>query len=368
MRNARAMIVALVAMTAMWSAAAAFANDTVPCDGDAECQGPTGPGISFCGTLPGDCGGQKVCQLQLLCLIDAPPVCGCDGTTYDNICAAQAAGASIAHDGACSLASCGIAGECSGKASLKFYSKEANTCYSLKASCKGEFVGAGWSVEIAAGGVEVDVKTNACEFPACSAQGIDPAGLSEVKADCKTQSVGACGDQSTAKASVKRQDNLCVPCCKKPNKKTGSCDDVCPEVCGDGYCGPSEDFDNCHADCAKSSMKKQCGNGVCDIGEEVFCPKDCQCGCIPSEDQETSCGDGVDNDCDGPVDCADSDCVGDAACQPGSCCTANTAPGCDDADCRDAVCAIDSFCCTGMWNSLCVGEAANFPAECGCGG
>ena len=38
-------------------------------------------------------------------------------------------------------------------------------------------------------------------------------------------------------------------------------------------------------------------------------------GCTPTEDPETSCGDGNDNDCDGNIDCADPDCASDANCQ-----------------------------------------------------
>ncbi len=53
--------------------------------------------------------------------------------------------------------------------------------------------------------------------------------------------------------------------------------------------------------------------------------------CTPTEPSEVSCTDGLDNDCDGAVDCADSDCAADPSCggggctlgQPGDPCTSN---------------------------------------------
>jgi spore coat protein CotH len=48
-----------------------------------------------------------------------------------------------------------------------------------------------------------------------------------------------------------------------------------------------------------------CGNGVCDAGEDsCVCPTDCG----PPATTETSCTDGVDNDCDTLIDCYDADC------------------------------------------------------------
>ena len=115
-----------------------------------------------------------------------------------------------------------------------------------------------------------------------------------------------------------------------------------PAVCGDGNCDPGEDPCNCPADCgpppaeicdngvdddcdglidcedgdcAGDSACPTCGDGNCDPGEDPCnCPSDC--GSPPAT--ESNCNDGVDNDCDGLVDCLDDDCTGDAACQTGS--------------------------------------------------
>ena len=53
----------------------------------------------------------------------------------------------------------------------------------------------------------------------------------------------------------------------------------------------------------------------------------------------------------------------------GSCCIANTTPGCDDADCVALICASDPFCCNTAWDGICAGAAAEYcPQACGgCG-
>jgi len=43
---------------------------------------------------------------------------------------------------------------------------------------------------------------------------------------------------------------------------------------------------------------------------------------------------------------------------PGSdCFISNGTPGCDDQQCENTVCAIDSFCCNNVWDSICADEA-----------
>lgn len=56
---------------------------------------------------------------------------------------------------------------------------------------------------------------------------------------------------------------------------------------------------------------------------------------------------------------------GDLCPAAGSCCEPGDAPGCNDGECEDAVCAIDSWCCDVEWDSICAGEANEFCAVCG---
>jgi hypothetical protein len=67
-----------------------------------------------------------------------------------------------------------------------------------------------------------------------------------------------------------------------------------------------------------------CGDSNCDPGEECNCSEDCD-----PPGPETICDDGIDNDCDGSIDCGDSDC------------------GCSDCLPKGSICPSDDDCCTG---------------------
>jgi len=135
------------------------------------------------------------------------------------------------------------------------------------------------------------------------------------------------------------------------------------------------------------STLQTCGDETCDPGEDQCnCPDDC--GTPPST--ETSCTDGIDNDCDTYTDCDDSDCdldpacsCGNGTCDPGedchTCsedCISRTSPPkfaycCGDGTCEGAEnetnCAVD---CGG--GSYCGDETCdpgedqcNCPDDCG---
>jgi hypothetical protein len=72
-----------------------------------------------------------------------------------------------------------------------------------------------------------------------------------------------------------------------------------------------------------------CGDGACGAGENSCnCPQDC--GLPPAT--ETSCTDGIDNDCDAFLDCADADCAAHPSCVV---CLPKGAP-----------CTLDEQCCS----------------------
>jgi len=73
---------------------------------------------------PVGCGPNGQCvERPVFCPSHFAPVCGCDGTTYQNSCRAAAAGASIRHDGACP---CSSSGDC---VPAQFCLKQPLDCY-----------------------------------------------------------------------------------------------------------------------------------------------------------------------------------------------------------------------------------------------
>lgn len=124
-----------------------------------------------------------------------------------------------------------------------------------------------------------------------------------------------------------------------------------PEICDNTL----DDDGDMMIDCADMDCDmKACGSfGVVCLGGACVCPSGAM--------METSCTDMLDEDCDGNADCADADCVMDPACKPVELC----ANGMDDdgdmmIDCADMM-DCDTKAC-GAFGQLCTGGMCVCPS------
>jgi hypothetical protein len=69
------------------------------------------------------------------------------------------------------------------------------------------------------------------------------------------------------------------------------------------------------------------------------------------------------------VDCLDRAHPNCGNAEAGSCTESSPSPGCDDPECCQTICEIDTFCCNYAWSNICVAEAELFcsetPPQCG---
>ncbi len=189
----------------------------------------------------------------------------------------------------------------------------------------------------------------------CNNNGICEAGEDCIScADCDQVSSAFCGNGLCEIGDGEDCQNCPEDCAGKAKGKNPyccgqdvNCDDArctdgyfCrqePRVmacCGDTLCEGQENETSCAVDCADETGSIDCTH----ILDRDVCNAEPGCAwqgsrrsgncalvsggdCTPSEVPETSCGDGLDNDCDTAIDCDDADCSGDPLCQAVDCST-----------------------------------------------
>jgi hypothetical protein len=267
------------------------------CRSNADCE-PT----AYCARPAGQCDAEGQCEPRPeVCTADAPGVCGCDGRTYPNRCAAAQAGVNVAHEGSCERRCGTIAGiPCA----------------------EGEF----------------------CEFPPGTCGGADLEGTCiEVSPFCPQIYDPVCGcDGATygndcerrAARMQKAHDGpcdcpviQCAPGTRPVDTDGDGCDDTCLAPCRDVcdcYRNPDIEFEEpCPLLCPNCGNFWSCEDGYCVEQCGVIPPEVIECRACRSNDQ-----------CDQHAYCmkAPGDCAGAGLCQPRpEVCTDEYAPvcGCD---------------------------------------
>lgn len=219
--------------------------------------------------------------------------------------------------------------------------------------CLGNcYCGAGWCSRCAGGGQE----TNCSDL-------MDDDGDGFI--DCRDPDCSGSGSCATPKEICNNGVD---------DDKDGQVDCADSDCASDPVACPSCCFDTMALTCVGSC----CQNGVC-LGN-------CFCGtqvCSRCGTSKEVCNDGLDNDKDGLVDCADQDCAADPTCvQPGV--ELNCSNGIDDdrdgaVDCQDSDCQQSSSCsCTTTGGQVCCvpqcganetlqclgGNACGYPCRC----
>ena len=143
-------------------------------------------------------------------------------------------------------------------------------------------------------------------------------------------------------------------------------------VCGSLCVDTSSDDNNCGQCNNPCSGGSTCTNSTCQCSGGMTL---CSSVCVDTMTDNSNCG-GCNIPCTGGSTCTNGTCQAPASGTPpqGNCshslCDLNddTAliPSCDPAGCVDAVCNGDSWCCTDFWDSICVGEVAQYCAPYSC--
>ena len=165
-----------------------------------------------------------------------------------------------------------------------------------------------------------------CDVDQLSGVGCTDLGFDSGTLGCTS----ACDAYDTSSCCTANEDGLCFDGLDNDcDSLADGADPDCAGVCALGNLSCSSDAECCSLKCRGKSGAKVCkgdGGG----------------GCTVTEPQETSCSDGVDNDCDGAVDGADPDCGGTGTSEKGPRCAdgldndLDTLIDCADPDCSKA--------------------------------
>ncbi|MBI5542510.1 MAG: hypothetical protein HY901_01375, partial [Deltaproteobacteria bacterium] len=226
-------------------------------------------------------------------------------------------------------------------------------------------------------------RSGSCQVVSCSP--IAPCGSDEICAQ------GQCYPTACAAGACASGEACVSGTCTEATCVGVTCNGS-TEVCARGVCYPKDCPD---APCGSTGL---CVSDKCVARDcvEVKCPAGQMClGGIcqlcPGGSNETQCGDGLDNDCEGLIDCEDPDCQGQScgadkvcaerSCQPASCSDGikdgdETGPDCGGALCGGCAegepcaaksdCQAELDCQDGTCQPEC--DSRNDPRNCGtCG-
>jgi putative metal-binding protein/slime mold repeat-containing protein len=182
----------------------------------------------------------------------------------------------------------------------------------------------------------------ACTADSC----VDPGGCvhSPLPGCPGCQSAADCNDQNactTDECDAGTCRNVAVPGCV-PCATAAECIDADP--CTDDICDAGACSHPAHPGCTRCTSTAQCDDQnqcTTDACESLVCSNVPIPGCVVCNPTPENCSDGVDNDCDGLVDCADPDCAAFPACIP----PPESCSNCIDDDHNGLVDAEDPACC-----------------------
>ncbi len=287
-------------------------------------------------------------------------------------------GESAACNTNCTAASCGdgVVNRTAGEACDDGGASATCNADCILTSCGDGIVNGAAGEECDDGGESAACNTN-CTLSSCGDGIVNGAAGEECddggeSAECNTNcTLSSCGDGIVNGAAGEECDD---------GGESPACNADCTLAsgggprCGDGSVDAGEECDDggesaaCNANCTPAS----CGDGIVNetAGEECDDRGEssaCNANCTPA-----SCGDSIVNETAGEEcdpDPPDEMICTDECLRTGSCCAANGTPGCEDAACREAVCAVDPYCCgqdegVGFWDDECVQGAIDL---CGLG-